>query len=426
MASGGTSRSTTLGSSETLYYVAFGLYIFVYGLSRTNFDEFLFVSADAIVDVGRIACVLLLATKLLIQRYSRKQLFGLFAVGAIALAALYMTKDWNLVLLYFFVAAGRDVSIKQLAYIALPIQIGMLLITVTFAGYGLIESRYLYRSYDGILQLRSSMGYSHPNSFGQSVLSVCCSYAILRFPKFNIADLGIYTFGAAVCYFFADSRTSIACIAFLAILGIACMMLDRRKSLGKMAGIAVVISFCAIAFSLSMMVFYDASVQLMRDLNSMLSARLSLMHTYFQNYPIRPFGYASRTVVLAISANYMQYGPDNAYARMVILDGLLPALVFISFYLATFVHFAKKKRFDSCVFALLIFAVAAVMESYSLSFAANYCLVGMTVLIYGWDQYEAANGQFDSGTAKDASAERKIRGRGNRMRSQQITSERNS
>lgn len=373
------------------YYVAFGLYVFVYGLSRTLFTSFLFLSADAIIDVGRIVCVLLLIMKLFTQHYSRRQLFGLVAVGAITIATLYTTKDWNIVLLFFFIVAGQGISVRKLAAIAMPIQLAMLLLTSGFAAAGVIESRFVYRSVDGVMQLRSSMGYAHPNSFGQSVLSVCCSIAILRLPKFNLVDLLIYIIGIAMCNTYADSRTSMVCIAFVALLALAFRVFSGRKSMKWLSVIAAIAAFGAVCFSFFMMLFYDPSVPWMNGLNSVLSARFSLAHSYYTNYPLKPFGYESQSVAVIINAYYTQYGPDNAYVRMLILNGVLPAAIFITLYLLTFLRFAKQRRFDVCVFGLFIFAIAAIMESYSLAFAANYCLVGTTCLIYGWGQYLEAN-----------------------------------
>ncbi len=294
-------------------------------------------------------------------------------------------------MLFFFVAAGKGISLRRLAAIALPIQAAMFLLTMAFASFGIIDSRYMYRNVGGVLQLRSSMGYVHPNSFGQIILSICISCAILRFRKFSFADLILYSVGFFLCYFFADSRTSMICVVLVAILSFAARIFTSSSAARRLAIISAIAAFGAVGFSFFMMVFYDSGVEWMRSLDSMLSARFSLAHSYFTDYPMKPFGYAGSTLTMYISSTYTQHGPDNAYVRMLLRDGILPSLIFFALYFVTFIRLARMGRFDECAFGLLVFAISAVMESYALTFATNYCLIGTTMLVYGWGQYANAN-----------------------------------
>ena len=342
-------RGAKFSSFEFLYYFSFGIYIVIYGLSKTNFEAFFFISVDALVDGGRLVCALLLIGKLLIQRYTSKQLLGLMVVGAVVVISLYFARDWNLVLLYLFVAAGQGISIRKLAIIALPIQLAILLITATFAGAGIIESRITYRTVGGVVQLRSSMGYAHPNTFGNAVLSVCCSYAILRFPRFNFADLLVYVLGITIINLYADSQTSMICIGVVALFALCSRLLRDRTGFKGLAFASAVIAVFTVVLSYYMMVYYSSNVEWMQALNSMLSSRFSLAKAYYTDFPPTLFGRNPDEISMVININYVQHFPDNAYIRLLITDGILPTVIFLMYMLLNngkhpFYHKDDKKE----------------------------------------------------------------------------------
>lgn len=378
-------------SNTLIYYFAFGLNLFVYGLSRTNFDTFLFVPSEIVVNIGRIICVLLLLTKLFTERFSKKQLIGIMIIGALLLASWYYSRDWNIVLLFFFIVAARDISIRTMAAVAFPIQLMLLMLTVSFSSAGVIESTYIYRYVDGALQLRSSLGYVHPNSFGQSVLSVCTSFAVLRFKKMNLLDLVVYSLALYACYSFADSRTTVVCLLVVIILSICIRIFAGNQAMRRMSLAACIVFVGMVAFSIYMMLHYNAANQWMNEINGLMSTRFSFAHDYYAIYPPTLFGRRVGSLILYVSADYTQYGPDNAYVRMLLQDGALVTFVYLLLYAATLIAFYNKGKFDECTFGLLLFSLAAVMESYSLGFGTNYFLVSFICVVYGWQQYEQAN-----------------------------------
>lgn len=373
-----------------LYYAAFALYVFVFSLDHTNFESFFFVDVDVLYKYAKPICAALLIARMCSYRYSPLQFFANASIGVLALITYYYTYDWNPILLFLFISAGQRICIKTLAKIALVVCLFVLLVTVVFSSFGVITTRYTPRFEGGIVSMRSSMGFTHPNQFGQAVLSICIAVAIIDFPVFHARRLFVYGIAAVLCYEVADSRTSVVCILLVVLMSfISWICIKKNKSI-VMAIAAIVIVAASVCLSFYMMINYTSSVAWMRELNRAIAQRFYLANWYYLSYPPRLFGRPIGTFLYA-TRTFVQHGPDNAFVRMLLQDGWITTVIFIGVYLLTLVRLWRLKRFDVCSFGLMMYAIVAITESNSIFFAANYFLAGASCLLYGATQYMSAN-----------------------------------
>lgn len=371
------------------YYLAFLLYVLVFFLDRTTFENILFVSAKTVVTATKLLCLAILFLRLLMLRFEPKPLIAIVVIGVMVAGAMLVSRDWNLILLYMFVITGNGISVKRLAAIALVAQLVMIALAIIFALAGAIETIYTYRIVDHVLQSRSALGFKHPNQFGQAILAACFSYAALRFPHFRAVDIIPHIVGATACYVVANSLTSAACIMLVAVLAFFSQFIVSKNAQQRVSILMAAAIVVLAAATYYLMVNYNSASSWMYGINSLLSQRFSLAHAYFLEYPPKLLGYDVSSIVITVG-NFVQHGPDSAYVRILIQDGWLMTAAFLAVYGLTLFNFIRHKRYDACVFGLLIYAVIAVMECNMLYFATNYCLIGASALVFGWEQYERA------------------------------------
>lgn len=367
-----------------LYYASFAIYALTYCFSKTLIGDSASLNIDNLYDSGRVICAILLIIKLLCQKYSRTQMAGVVFVGLSVLASVYVSRDWNLALLFLFIVAGQRISLKKLAAISIPLIFGVVLVTILLASDGYISSKEIYRTTEGAVQLRTSLGFIHPNQFGQLVLAVCCSSAVLRFREFSIFDLAIYVCAAAIVYIYANSQTTVVCIILVAVLSLFARCVSSWKHAKFFLLLMTVIVVSCAMVSYFFMLFYDSNIAWMKSLDSVFSARFSLANYYYQHYPPVLFGRRIENLVY-ISGSYVQNGPDNAFVRMLLQDGIVPTILFLLLYIASAITLFHKRHFNACVLGIIIYAFVALMETNALHFAVNYYFLSIAWMIYGFD-----------------------------------------
>lgn len=372
------------------YYLAFAFFVLGFFLDRTTFESVLFIPAQNVVTASKFLCLFILLFRLFTLRFEAKRLVAAIMIGFLVVGGFLVSRDWNIVLLYMFVITGSGISVKQLAAVALTTQLFLIAFTTIFAANGAIENITTLRVSSLTFQTRSALGFTHPNQFGQAILAACFSYAAIRFPRFRAFDLIPYFVGAAACYLVANSLTSAACILLLMILAFISQFIVSKTAQQNVTILVTIVIVILAAATYYMMVNYNPSIPWMKSLNKLLSLRFSLAHEYYLEYPPTMFGYDKSSIIVTVG-NFVQHGPDSAYVRLLIQNGWLMTLLFLATYALTLFNFIKHRRYDVCVFGLLIYAVIAVMECNMLYFATNYCIIGASSLLFGWESYTQAN-----------------------------------
>lgn len=374
-------RARAVSPSEWLFLVAFALCAFATLLIRTTHYDVPLVPRDSFVNASYVLASVLLLAKLLVFRPARCARFvlaiGIVAVGA---ASFAVTGEWRFCLPFLFIAAGEGVRLRRLAWIVLLVQLAVMAWTIPLAVLGRIESFDVWRMVDGTWKPRSSYGYSHPNMLGEAFLAVALSFFALRFPRFQAVDLIVYGLAFAGAAFLVWSRTSAACIVLVIVFALLSRILCATPPRQRAAAGTALVAFVALAaFSLYMMACYDQNSAWMSALNEVLSNRPILSNRFFSNFSPMPFG--NKTMLVCLD-EFIQSSPDNAYVRMVMKQGVIPAVVLGALCLHAYWYAWKHSVFDACIVGLLVYAMLGVMEAYSLNFSLNYFLIGAAWALY--------------------------------------------
>ena len=359
---------------QVIYYFAFILYSSAYIISFTTLDNYHLTNSI------QYLVILLLFTLLIIRFVSNDFSFPSFALAfcflTIGFISWHVTNEKDLLIVFAFIVVSDQVPVKKLAKIVLTEEIIICILVISLSHFGLIENySYIRNGTVGSTRVRYAMGFSHPNRFGSSMLAIACAYAVIHFKKFRKIDILLYVLLSMMTIIIADSRTS--ALMILLVMFFAAFLNKRRYILSTRAiCIGMILIYLGIVIlSLYEMCFFNSRNFFMRSLDKLLSGRFMLAHFYFEKNPIRLFGYNSSLLKHYITG-FDNIMIDNAYAKLLILYGIFPGIIFLCIYLLIFLHSLKSNYISAAVFAAFIYACVGLTESQALHFAMNYSLIG--------------------------------------------------
>lgn len=364
--------------SSKMYLVAFALYLAAYSLNFTTFRDLSYLHIDAFYLGVRIFCAVTLFARIVRLGFARWQI-ALFCVCAcVIVASTAISGSWNILLLFLFVVAGKEIEAKQLARVSFWCSICIVLVTVTAASAGLISSVSMYSLNN---TLRQAPGFTHPNSLGVLLLSISCAFSILRYRKSSLLDIAFYAFMYYLCNVIVFSRTSALCILVIAILSFSITLLKNHGTDRMLIAIGIGFFVFLDLLTIFCMVFYDSSITWMHELNSLLSGRLDLMHYFCVYYPPSLFGFNFDS----ISVNHGSFNTflvDNAYAHIILESGILVAILLSVAWLLTMMQAFRANDLRPSIFGLIVFALVAFSETAAFFICINFCLIGISEALY--------------------------------------------
>lgn len=366
---------------EWLYYAAFACILSWQGLSWTTIDSVLFLPVETVKLLLQGLFVLLIALSFILQKRSYGELLIGTLLGSVFLASALVCEDRDLLFAFVLVFVGKGVPFKRLARVTFVVSCGLIVLTLLYALSGTIEIRYAINT--DSRWLRSAWGFTHPNRFAFVIFLVCFSWLALRFPRFDARDLVILIPSFLIIYFFIQSRTS-ALILLLLVFGVYGYKAIYRRNVSRIVGIVFLAIGCIlIALSLFFMVNYDASNSLHSTIDKILTGRLSLAHEYYTRFPPSLFGTNFENVAIRNSGFESRLVVDNAYARLVILYGILPSAIWIGSFVALCIKGIKQDAFAVVFVFYGIMIILGFSESMTLAFTSNIALIALADLLPG-------------------------------------------
>ena len=370
----------TITVAEFAYYCGFVALCLWQGFATTNFESVLGMSMSTFGTMMQIVCVSCLALKMIVEPVDFRRGFVAVVLGAL-LAVSYLQCKTNVLLVTFvFIVFGKGISFKRLAKIAFAVYSFLFLITVVCALTGQIDVVMKVRD-DG--QLRSSMGFTHPNRFSTTLFQILVAWLVIRYPRFGVSELGACAVAIALSLTVADSRTTALAVIAMAVLIFIAVRLEKKGKARKFVVIAGVIVFVLIAASIYFMVSYDRGNLLHLQLNDALSGRLFLAHGYYDTFPPKLFGqFFSTDIYYRFVAGGGSSGllVDNTYARVFILYGVVPAVIFFTGLALLFKREFCRGHVRPEFLFLVVFLIVGFAESFVLNLSMDFTLIAFNAV----------------------------------------------
>lgn len=366
--------------ANIFYYVAFALYLALSFFKRTTFECILFMAVDDFDLFATTVVVLLLLSKMLARRIRFSGLVVASIMVVVGFVSWRESGEGWLFWLFLFVACGEGVSLRRIAFIVFAVNLSLMTLTVVCAQMGMIDNVVMFRI-EG--EIRYSMGFVHPNSFGASLLAVCLSLSVLRFGKNPVPSIIVSIFAAVLSMVLADSRTPAILVILQAFLLALFYMVRGERGRRALRVSLLVTAGAALLLSLYFLLFYNPSNTVHHALDSFVNGRFSLSNAYYELSSFSLFGndYSSYSPIYwDMNGVTNQFVVDNAFCHIVLRFGVVAGVLFAFGYASLLIAAGRDKR-DDLSFGLAVMALYSIEETAGAMVDINFFLVAAAGLV---------------------------------------------
>ena len=316
--------------------------------------------------------LLLLFFGILIQmgKIKKRKIPLILGVSILFFISFITCKDYSLLFLVFllFYMQGIDFNsfIKKDMYFRI---IAIILVLLAYK-LGLTDNYYALRE-NGLV--RSSMGFSHPNSFGIYIMCICADYIYLKLGKLKLYDYIIFSILIYIISIYSNSRTSQIAILMLLIF---CIIINKFKfdftksKTAKMFILGLPFLLILISLYLGMNFEYNSKFS---SLNKILSGRLSYANYYLNHYSFNLFG----NNLLTTSNLINQDKPlilDNSYLTLLLKFGVVSTIIFICIIEKIMIDGFRKEN-KTLILIMIVLLITSFSENYLFQYQTNVFLL---------------------------------------------------
>lgn len=358
---------------ELMFYVAWALLVISELVLRYNYPSSFSDFSEVVVDLLHSAAFLLLGIKAIVGRYSSGcQVVLILALGAVAIITSLVANTLTMLGIYIVLVASRGISFNKVAFIQAQILvIGVILGIALWKAGWLLDVSALRVEGDPASLMRHSLGFKHPNMLATLLLFIACSYSAYRGMNISFLHMTAFILLGVFTYFVTGSRTSAGMILLLVLL---CALWKIRKLRPSLLLFIVIVLLLGTVLSLYLMVNFNWSIRWHEVVNNLLSQRCNLMNQYYEIYGITMFG--------AGFAPPSDMPLDNAYARLLLQNGLIPFIVFTTLIAAGIIIGVRKIWAHPYLMLFCFLCCFGFMEYYVFTIL-NFSLLFIPAMLYG-------------------------------------------
>ncbi len=305
-----------------------------------------------------------------LEMYVSKDYFYYCIVIPIIMVILFLSaikiSNFDILLTILLVLLAKDVDYYKI--------VNTYFITMCIICAFVIVSSYVGITVDWIVNFTygtgHSMGFNHPNNLGVIILSIVASWLYL-YPNVKFPLLfGVPTIAGLIIWKIAAARTS--AILLLAIPWLIFLFKSTKKfnfqNILKWEFWIVIL-----AFLLSIYLMYR--IGLRGSMNN-FESRFNMPYILYNQYGINLFG---SKLPLVGSREALQYKVqsiilDNAYLRVLLINGILTTLIIIGLY-AVLINNAYKSKKYILLIIIVLFIVEGFMEQFFLYAEFNFTIL---------------------------------------------------
>lgn len=279
---------TKLTVSELLFYLAYIIWIVAAILQQTRYVDMLniIVAMRAI----RIVVYSLLISKIIYNNsYSIKSIFMFGTIGFILIIVTFYSDKLMLLDTFLFIYCARNLSIRQIIKVTLFIQVILMLFIILSSCSGIIQNDLWYRE-DG--KIRYGLGYNYCTFAANYYFHMVLMYIYLKEEKkLKLKEVIVILCINYIIYIFTDTRAVFYLICGMIILAYNIRFFKSSLKNGIINKLAF--KYC-VPISAMVSIFgsinYNSSNIIYVTLNHLLSGRLKLGRTAYEEFGVSLFG----------------------------------------------------------------------------------------------------------------------------------------
>lgn len=336
------------------------------------------------VGLGILLYLIILSLKE--QKVTYYKFFTIILVIALLFIVKIYSGDNLLLKLFLITLAFKNIKIDKFFKYDMWIRIIYMIIVITLYKIGLTSTYIMYRE-DG--SIRSSMGFSHPNNFGQYILVICCDYIFIHFKNLKFYNYLIPIISIYLIDKFSNSRTSELCLLVLLVLTIIYNIKPKFYKNKYIKRIVINIFLIFTVFTLLMVHAFNNNNKTMIEINQLLSNRLYYASKFLEKYDITLFG-NEITMLYTQEARSLGQQPwllDNSYLVCILRYGIFAYLVIYFFIRKSLKQLLENEHIDLIIMWIVI-SLNGVFENYLFKIHFNPFLIILSYLLYnGMQKY---------------------------------------
>lgn len=351
-------------SKKNLYKICLIIWIvFSIFWGRTTIDEVVGDVAITIYSLGRAITYVLLFCIVLWNGLTKKETATIIIISVILLLSAVSSSEMVLFGVMLFVIASPKINPDELLAVYFKTHLFILMVTILLAWTHIIDTNIMSR---GLIQ-RNSFGFSHPNSFGGEVITVVICYVTRRWKKMKNYEL-IAIVGLGYCFLQAANcrMASLVLVIYTICFLIIKNIYKYKVNVVFIKNVVVLMFLTIVLLTVYMTFFYSYQNKILQIIDGIFSYRFSVMNAVYRVQGIKLFGQKIIDDTLV--------GIDNSYARVLLIGGVIPFLILVTFSWKLCNEFAKKNE----VKYLLAFAtivLSGFIENNFFRVENNFCFI---------------------------------------------------
>lgn len=300
------------------------------------FSYFLWVVGNAfLVNLGslvddyvKMAALIIMILSVFLQQWTRKEVHWYFLFFAFCIGTFYFNHETDVIVLAILVTASRKINIYNLAKFDVPIRFSCLIITIVCYYLGIVEGYNMIDS-EAFLEVRLSLGYTHPNNLFSQIFILVVGILLANHERLKLRHYSLLILFEIFCGIITYSRTGMIVLAILIIL----TMLRNTKMVNNHIFIfAAKYSFpiCGILIMLAIGMYKNGNM-FVNAMDALVSGRIRFAYRIIDNYGINLVGQqieyigAADAVKQGVTAIVL----DSMYPYLLVSYGIVFTIVFI-------------------------------------------------------------------------------------------------
>lgn len=365
------------------YYLSFSLFLASRLIEILAIDSLLVVGTNAVASVLQVAALALILP-LCVERITRLEPRSAALVCLVFVPLLIsatVSHSYYLIWDFLYIMAAHDVSIRRMAKISLVTTLVALGVAVLISQLGLTDTHQFVRWGEA----RQSWGFTHPNSFGKTLLSVGMAWMVVRFDKLGWRDgILLVVLAAAVLVLSGSRTTAVGFVIILVAWAVASLLNGKPKLRETVSRWAIVGVGAFTLASVALPAFYSADNAVLAPLNHVLSGRISFPAVLYANGQLGLLGFdlsQSSDFAAAVGVSDGALPIDNTYCNLLIQYGPVVLLLAVFLYGRAVYRSFELDETLVCGVGLLSCAVLGLAETYAIDVSFNYFLVCLGTLL---------------------------------------------
>lgn len=361
-----------------LFYIAYTLMVFFWMTTNVKYIDVINKYTIKIAYLVVVLSCFFGFTKKDIKDWKTIFLF----IALICSGVSWIISDSNiLAILVLFIIAAKNIKFENIIKYDFKLRVVLTSIVVLLYVLDLTENHYIYRENGDI---RSSMGFSHPNTFGIYILLLCAEYIYLNYKKMTWKSYVVILIVDILLIYFANSRASVIAILLL-LVGTALCKITKNKIIENKL-VKNLLPYLFIIFTLISIILctlYNPVNFVIRQINDLLSGRIYLAKKYLEDYDVNLFGNELEIVSTYEAENTGEEARvlDNGFINIILQYGIVNYIFLVIMLYIAIQKALSEKDYILCII-MSIYIVVGILENGAFTLYKNTFLIYISNAIY--------------------------------------------